>query len=119
MADAAIQSVDAKLTEVIGLIWNRVVNQVNKLLEAHRKFEFMHFNANLNPSLEDVNRAFEVVDLALSQLMNSGILGLDEERTAINARQCILKMKFLAIACAKQDKDDFEKIIRDLENQAP
>jgi len=106
------------LSEVIGLIWNRVVQTVNKLVDAHKQFEFVHFAENLNPSLEDLNRAFEVVDVTLSILMKAG-LGLDEERTAINAQQCILKMKLLAVACAKNDKDDYEKIIHDLKNQAP
>lgn len=107
-----------ELTELVAILWQRVIGQVNKLTEAHDSFGFVHFNANLNPSLPDILKAFGFVDFVLVTLMESGNLEPEEMRKAINSRQCILKAKSLHLALAAHDQDEYERIMTELKNQA-
>lgn len=107
-----------QLGELLAVIWAKVVGQVNKLIDAHRDFGFVQFNAGLNPNLAQVLSALEVVDSALTQFLNSGMLGFDERRNAINSKQCILKMKSLNLALNETNEVEFEKIIAELKNQS-
>lgn len=115
--EAAI-GVDDSLGELLGDIWNQVIRNVNRLLEVHNRFGTFHFRENLNPSLEDVLKGFEFADFALKQLIDSGLLQYEEARTAINSRQCILKMRELAVAMDLDDAPNLERVIRELRNQA-
>jgi hypothetical protein len=112
------EQVKRELAEVLGLVWNHVVKQVNRLIETHEKFGFMEFKENLNPSLEDVIRGFEFIDYALSQLLDSKLLEHDETRIAINSKQCILKIRELSLACDGVVKDEYDRVINDLKNQS-
>lgn len=110
--------IDDSLGDLLGHIWNRVIQDVNRLLEIHNRFGTFHFKENLNPSLDDVLKGFEFVDFALKQLIDSGLLEYDEARRAINSRQCILKMRELAVAMNLEDVPNVERVIRELKNQA-
>lgn len=119
MPEGVVASMEEKkeLADLLGHVWNTVVRQINKLSEAHKQYEFANFKENLNPSLEEVIRAFEFIDFLLSKLVDSAQLGHDELKTALNTRQCILKMKELSTACDKGSVEDYERIIGDLNKQ--
>ncbi|MBB4725590.1 hypothetical protein [Xanthomonas euvesicatoria] len=119
MVDEGRFSEDA-LPELLARIWFRVMAQVNRLIKAHETFEYVTFAENLNPSIEDVLKGFEFADFALTKFLDSGQLAHDETRNALNAKQCILSMKLLAAALNSDDKDqdEYERIMRDLRNQA-
>lgn|GEM_PF-1921189 len=102
------------LEEVLADVWARVVGQANKLLEAHESFGFVHFNANLNPTLPEVLQAFATVDFVLNKMVDSGLLKPEEAMTAINIRQCILKMKALSLALSAKDEEGYERVIDEL-----
>lgn len=102
------------LQEVLELVWNRVVRQANKLLEAHQSFGFVHFNAKLNPSLADILQAFATIDFVLNKMVESGNLEPEEALMAINSRQCILKMKALSFALSANDQGEYERVIEEL-----
>ncbi len=104
--------------ELISHIWNLVIGQVNTLIKAHDSFGFVQFNENLNPSLEEVVYALAVVDSALTQFVESGLLGFDEGREAYNSKQCILKMKALWLASQAEDEAGFERIMDELKKQS-
>jgi len=106
------------MTDLVAVIWQRVISQVNKLTEAHDSFGFVHFNANLNPSLPDILKAFGFVDFVLMTLVESGKLEPEEVRKAINSRQCILRTKSLSLALAANDKEEYERIMTELKKQA-
>lgn len=116
---AVEQALKEELAEVLGMVWTRVVRQINALLHAHSEFGFANFSENLNPSLQSVLMGFDVIDLALSKMLATGFLQHDETRIALNSRQCILKMNQLAVAIEFGEQDEFERIMRDLKNQAP
>jgi hypothetical protein len=119
MSEGTNLETDTKeLSDLLGGIWNQVVMQVNRLLEAHSRFGFFKFKENLNPSLEDVLQGFEFIDFALSKLLESRQLEYDETRIALNSKQCILKIKELAAACDNQRQNDYDQVINDLKKQA-
>lgn len=107
-----------ELTELVGKIWHQVIGQVNRLIQAHERFGFVRFEEGLNPQLPDVVKALELVDFALTQFYGSGLLEFDEQRNAPNARQCILKIKMLAVAIDRQDQDQFEQLMEELRKQS-
>lgn len=117
-AEAKPAAETAELLVLLGEIWNRVVVQVNKLLDAHSKFPFVTFKENLNPTLAEVLQGFEYVDFALSKLLETKQLEYEETRIAINSKQCILKMKELGVACDNHRNEDFERVMGDLRKQA-
>ncbi|MCW0458953.1 hypothetical protein NB717_000021 [Xanthomonas sacchari] len=106
------------LPELVGRIWAQVIAQVNTLINAHEKFGFVKFGELLDPSLKDVVKGFELVDFALSQFEQSGLLGYDERRDALNSRQCILKMKLLAAALDGDQEAEAEEIMAELRRQS-
>ncbi len=106
------------LAAVVKQVWNTVVSQVNRLLEAHNKFGYFKFTEALDPTLEDVIAGFEYVDFALEKLLDSGKLEYDESRDALNSKQCILKMRQLAAACGNDKQDDYHRIIEELQAQS-
>ena len=121
VSDGSIEGLLAsqdKLAELISVIWHKVIGQVNKLIEAHERFGFVRFEEGLNPKLPDVLRALEVVDFALTHFYESGLLEYDEQRNALNAKQCILKIKLLAVAMENENQDEFEQLIKELQQQS-
>lgn len=109
---------DDRLSELLSRVWNEVITDVNRLLEVHNRFGTFHFKENLNPSLEDLIQGFEMVEFALKKLAESDHLEYEEMRRAINARQCILKMKELSLAMNSGDTTGVERVIGELRNQA-
>lgn len=114
----AMVELDDSLGELLSQVWNAVIKDVNRLLEIHNRFGTFHFKENLNPSIEDVIKGFEFVEFALKQLTDSGLLGYEEKRRALNSSQCILKMKELSLAMNSDDTQSFERVIGELRNQA-
>lgn len=110
--------VSSELADLISEIWHKVIGQVNRLIQAHERFGFVRFEEGLNPSLPDVVKALEIVDFALTQFYGSGLLEYDEQRNALNAKQCILKIKMLAVAIEKQDAEQFERLMEELRSQS-
>ncbi len=118
MGDGADHDPQDKLPELLASIWGQVSKQVNRLIEAHDQFGFVKFQEALNPSLTEVLKAFEFVDFALTQLVDSGLLGYDEKRNALNSKQCILQMKLLAVALDDDRQDEYDRIMGELQAQA-
>lgn len=110
----AEQRFDAALTK----LWHRVVEAVNKLLEAHGKFGFHKIEANLNPSIEDITHGLAIFDSILNTVMDSALLNHDQMRTALNSKQCILHVRRLAEAVKSKDQQQYDEIIRLLDSQA-
>lgn len=107
-----------RLAELIEVIWGGVVGQVNKLIDAHRDFGFVQFNAGLNPTLAQVLVGLEVIDVALTKFLDSGMLGFEEQRNVINAKNCILQMKILNLALNDDNEPEFERIMAELKSQS-
>lgn len=105
--------------EVVASVWDQVVRVVNKLIETHDNYGFGKFKEGMNPSLDVVVKAFNVVDTALKTLIESGFLNPDEYRQATNSRQCIYHTKRLALALDSNDEAEYERLISLLSQQAP
>lgn len=118
MSDGASEAQDARLSELLGQVWNEVITHVNKLLEAHSKYGTVKFHLGLNPSLRELVEGFEIVDKALTILLDTRKLNHEETRDALNSKQCILKMKELAVACEETLTEDIERIIQELHQQS-
>lgn len=109
---------EGELNDLLASIWHRIAGQVTKLIEAHDSFGFFQFNANLNPGMSEILDALSFVDFALTKFMASGKLEHDESRNAINSRQCILKIKELALALEAEDEVEYERIMDELRKQS-
>lgn len=107
-----------ELPELIGGVWQKVLQQVNKLIETHDRFGFVQFKSELNPSLEEILLRFEFVDFALTKLLESKILEYDETRNALNSKQCILKMKELSAVLNSGHGDEYERVMNELRAQS-
>lgn len=107
-----------ELTEVVHVIWHQIIGQVNRLIQAHEQFGFVRFEENLNPRMPDVLKALEFVEFALNKFCDSGLLEYDEQRNALNSKQCILKIKMLAVAMERKDQDQFEQLMTELQKQS-
>ena len=118
MGDGSAEIDESHLTELLSLVWNTVITHVNKLCEAHSKYGSFKFHLGLNPSLQEVIEGFDFVDKTLMILLDSKKLTFDETRDALNSRQCILKMKELAVACEEQLIDQIDGIIKELRLQS-
>lgn len=118
MSDGSAAPVRQDLSDLLAKIWAQVVGQVNTLIDAHQAFGFVQFNENLNPTLADVLNGLAFVDFALTKFLESGMLEFDEQRNAINSKQCILKMKSLGLALDEDNQVEFEKIMAELKSQS-
>lgn len=109
--------VSVDLAELIAKIWDQIIGQVNKLIDAHDSFGYVQFNAKLNPSLPEMLEGLSFVDFALNKFIASGKLEHDEHRNVLNSKQCILKMRSLALALDSQDQAEYERIMAELKSQ--
>ena len=107
-----------ELPVLIGGVWQKVLQQVNKLIETHDRFGFVQFKSELNPSLEEILLRFEFVDFALTKLLESKILEYDETRNALNSKQCILKMKELSAVLNNGQGSEYERVMGELRAQS-
>lgn len=108
-----------KEQELIPNIWEMVIGVVNKLIETHDLYGFGKFQEGMNPRLDVVVKAFNVVDTMLKTLADSGLLDPDEYRQVVNSRQCIYHTKRLALALEADNQDEYEEMIDLLSKQAP
>lgn len=106
-----------QLSELLGKVWHNVVTIVNKLLDTHRKYGYANFEEELKPSIEELIEGFKEVDSALTGLMETDLLNFEEYKNAINSKQCILNMNLLAAALKAGAKEDYERIIDELDKQ--
>lgn len=109
---------EPKLEELIATIWDQVVKTVNKLTDTHEKYGYVRFKEGMNPSIDVVVKAFNLIEDALKILMESEQLSVDETRQAINCRQCILHTKGLALALESDNEDEYHRVIDLLCKQA-
>ncbi len=103
--------------DVIQRVWSDVINIVNRILDAHKKFGFEKIQASLNPSLEDMIHGLAFIDFALNELIDSGLLNTDETRQALNSRQCMLHFKRLSAALDSKNEEEYAATMRLLETQ--
>jgi hypothetical protein len=109
---------DSQATAKLLELWAKVIGTVNFVLAGHGKFGFQAIDKNLNPSLKELVVSLTAVELVLNTYLSSGLLSEDETRKAYNAKQCILKMRWLAQAVDYSDSVEYHKIIHDLIEQA-
>lgn len=105
------------MQERINKAWDDIVKAVNKLLDAHQNYGFLHFREGVHPSLEDMLKGFEVIEFVLNTLLESDKLNFDEDKSANNQKQCIWLMKLLSTALQNKDEEQYNQIIRLLEKQ--
>ena len=105
--------------EIIESIWNGVLRFVTVLVGSHKRYEFLTFREGLDPTLEDMLANAALVDLILQGLYLSGELNHDEMRMTLNARQAILNMRGLGDALESENEEEFERIMKCLNEQAP
>lgn len=105
---------DSKL--VIGL-WNDVIGTVNGILEVNRDFGFVKFESMINPSLTVILHSLSLIEAAINSVMDSEHIQDGEYRQGINAKQCILHIRQLAVALRDKNQDEYDRVIRTLEKQ--
>ncbi len=103
--------------EVVLRLWNEVVKTVNRILEADRKFGFSKIEASLNPSLAEIVHGLGLIDFVLTSFVDSSLLDHEEIRQSLNAKQCVLHIRRLAVALQENDKDEYDKVISLLNSQ--
>ncbi len=102
---------------VIGL-WGDVINTVNRILDADRKFGFGKIEASLNPSLTEILHGLGIIEFALTYFLDSELLDHDEIRQALNSKQCVLHIRWLTVALRDDNEDDYKQAISLLNSQA-
>ncbi|MFA5899717.1 MAG: hypothetical protein WC829_11460 [Hyphomicrobium sp.] len=107
-----------KVSDLIFKLWHEVLKTVGKLLEADAKFGFLSIEEQIDPSIEDIVFGLTMMDSIISILMNSNLLEHDETRQALNSKQCVLHIKRLAEALAAGDQEEYNEVIKLLNNQS-
>ncbi len=113
-----MDSGESKATAKLLEFWSKVIGVVNFVLAGHGKFGFNAIDKNLHPSLDELAVHLAAVESVLNTFLGSGLLDPEETRKAFNAKQCILKLRWLAEAVKASDSDEYHKIINDLTQQA-
>lgn len=107
----------AQVDELVGKAWNKTLQAVNRILEAHTAFGFTAINARLNPSLNDILHSLAIIDFALTIFLDSDVLGHDEKRLALNSKQCVLHLRRLSAALECKDQREYDAAISVLISQ--
>lgn len=108
----------ASLEEIIISLWSSVIETVNKVLEADGKFGFNKIEASLNPSIEEILHGLGMIEAVLSVFVESPLLEHDETRRALNAKQCVLHIRRIAVALEGGNEAEYKEAIELLSNQA-
>ena len=119
MNEVEASSTDAVTSSTdVTKLWNDVVGIVNGLLRADSRFGFSRIEANLNPSLDDILFSLAIIDAILTLVVQAGLSDHDETRQALNAQQCVLHIRRMAIALRDKDEDEYKKVMALLHSQA-
>jgi hypothetical protein len=102
---------------VVSRAWSRVIEAVNRILEAHSAFGFSRIEAKLNPTIHDVLHSLSIVDFALTDFLESNLLEHNEVRLALNSKQCVLHLRRVAAALAGNNQNEYDAAIADLKAQ--
>lgn len=103
---------------VVQDMWSEVIVTVNRLLEADDAFGFSRIEARLNPSIEEIVFSLGVIDAALTLMETSGHLDTTEMRQVLNAKQCVLYIRMLAVALRDRNREEYGRVIGLMQNQA-
>jgi hypothetical protein len=105
------------VTEIVQKSWGRIIEIVNKILEAHDSFGFDKFEAGMNPTLAAMLKGLTLVEFILTTFVESDELEYEEVRQALNSKQCIVHMRMLNTALEQKDQEAFESCIKLLNKQ--
>ncbi|WP_133855241.1 hypothetical protein [Comamonas sp. JUb58] len=92
---------------VVEQVWEGVFDTTNKMLKVHADFGFELFEKKMNPKIETVLFALNVLEQILDAMYTSSELTPDETRMVLNARQQILLVQRVAEALKANCKDDY------------
>ena len=99
-------------------IWAEVFETVNRVLKVHVKFGFEQFSEKMNPKLENVILALNVLETVLDAFYTSGALEPSETRKVLNAKQQILLVQQVADALQVGSQEDYAAAIEKMSTQA-
>lgn len=99
-------------------IWEAIFLTADKILKVHLKFGFEQFNVEMNPRIEHVALALNVLDSLLDTFHASGTLEHSETRMIFNAKQQILLVQRVAEALQKGSREDYTVAIEQMRAQA-
>lgn len=99
-------------------IWAAVFATADKVLKVHLRFGFEQFNEKMNPKIENVVLALNVLETVLDALYTSGALEPSENRMVLNAKQQILLVQQVAEALHAGSQEDYTAAIDKMSTQA-
>lgn len=107
------------LPEIVLKTWHEVIRAMNTILKANERFGFQSIEANIDPKLSDILYSLQIAESFLALCINNpDQFDYDSTRRALNASQCVLQIRLVAIALKSGDQDSYDNAIRKLENQA-
>lgn len=99
-------------------VWEGVFHTTDRMLKVHHAFGFSDFEKQMNPKLENVIKALNVLETILDSMYGSGVLDSEEARLVLNAKQQILLVQRVAEALRSNSETDYTAAIDAMEKQA-
>lgn len=103
---------------LIERVWDGVFETTDRMLKVHAAFGFSQFEKQMNPKLETVLFALNVLEQILDAMNGSGDLEPEETRLVLNAKQQILLVQRVAIALRTKSEGDYEAAMAEMAKQA-
>lgn len=99
-------------------IWEGVFHTTDRMLKVHHAFGFSEFEKQMNPKLENVIKALNVLETILDAMYGSGILDHDDARLVLNSKQQIILVQRVAEALRGNSEADYTAAMENMAKQA-
>lgn len=113
---------DATVKEVVHQLWANVFQASNKVIRDAGLFGFDGIELIPDPNIHQMVNALAVISGALDimiSLLDDAEINHNEVRLVLNAKKQILSMEYVAAALKSGNREDFDKAIEELKQQAP
>ncbi|UPG89255.1 hypothetical protein L2Y96_17915 [Luteibacter aegosomaticola] len=109
---------EEKMTQTAQKLWQKAIEQINLVLEAHKYYGFTHFQYS-DPSIEVILGQMQMVELVLSLLKQSEQFTNDPERMIVllNCEMSVTQIKVINTALKTGNEEAYRDCIQKLSTQ--
>ena len=120
MNDKIVLFEDKIIKKAVYSMWEKVMSGTNTLIFQAKAYGFSKIEVIPDPNIHQMIAALRGIESVLDVIIDQGLfdkMEYDDIRRALNAREAIRKMEYVAIALKANDQDAYDQAIDELTKQ--
>lgn len=109
---------DDEIKQRVSSIWEKIFSASNVVIKHAQQYGYSGMGVLPDPNIHQMLLKIRILDQIIDVLLGEE-MEYDERRLMLNAKQQLLRMEMVAAALQADDRVRFDRVMEELERQAP